>query len=102
MAPIRHRRTYWPQGTWMRLISKERLRRQMTVKGYGLGTLAKDANVSKGFVSHLCAGRRTTCTPAVAERIARCLEVDLDILFVPSLSIDKQRSVDRQTRSAAA
>jgi transcriptional regulator with XRE-family HTH domain len=84
----------------MRLISKERLKRQMQLKGYSLGALAEDVKVSKGFISHLTAGRKTTCTPRVAEEIARRLEVDLEILFVPSVSIDSGR-VDQRQKAAA-
>lgn len=84
----------------MRLISEDRLRRQMTAVGVSYQDLADSARVSKGFISHLVKARKKTCTPRVAEAIARRLGVDMELLFVPSVSIDTGRGI--QQRKVAA
>lgn len=76
----------WPKGTWMRLQSPELLRSLMARREMSLGTLARYAGCSKSFVSHLTGGRKKTCTPRLAERIAEALDVPVDLLFVPSTS----------------
>jgi transcriptional regulator with XRE-family HTH domain len=58
-----------------------------------LGTLADYANCSKGFISHLLSGRRSSCTPLLAERIARSLHVPVEVLFEPKQSTNDM-SVD--------
>lgn len=81
-------RRRWPKGTWMKLTSADTLRALMAQRGLSYETLARYAGCSKSFVSHLTRGRKTTCTPALAERIAEALSVPLEILFVPSVSAD--------------
>lgn len=93
-------RLRWPKGTWMRLISQDRLIRQMITVGVSYQELADAARVSKGFISHLARGRKKTCTPRVAEAIARRLSIDIELLFVPSVSIDSGRSISRQRTAA--
>lgn len=83
----------WPRGTWMRLQSSDTLRALMGQKGFSMGRLARYSGCSKSFVSHLVAGRKTTCTPELATRIAEALDVPLDILFMPSVSADSEQSV---------
>jgi transcriptional regulator with XRE-family HTH domain len=48
---------------------------------FSLGRLARYADCSKGFISHLLSGRRSSCTPALATRIAEALNVPLEVLF---------------------
>jgi transcriptional regulator with XRE-family HTH domain len=48
---------------------------------FSLGRLARYADCSKGFISHLLAGRRSSCTPELAARIAEALNVPLEVLF---------------------
>lgn len=77
----------WPPGTWMRLRSGGALREQMDRQGKSLADVARYAGVSRGFISHLTAGREKTCSPKVAQRIADLLGVSLELLFevqVPS------------------
>lgn len=59
----------------------------MEQRGLSLSTLARYAGCSKSFISHLLSGRKTTCTPALAGRIAQALDVPLEVLFVPSASV---------------
>lgn len=76
----------WPKGTWMRLQSGDTLRALMAQKRFSYERIARYSGCSKSFISHLTSGRKTTCTPELAERIAEALEVPLEILFVPSVS----------------
>lgn len=100
-SPIRITRTRYPRGTWMRLVSGEALRFWMDEKQVSLQDLALAADVSKGFVSHLTAGRKKTCKPATADAIARRLGVPLVILFVPSISSTEGSPIKQQRRVAA-
>lgn len=78
MAPYRR----WPKESWMKLTSAATLRALMDQRGFSMSRLGRYAGCSKSFIAHLCSGRKTTCTPQLAERIAEALEVPLDILFV--------------------
>lgn len=71
----------------MRLANPATLAALMQQRDMSYGTLGRYAGCSKGFVSHLTSGRRRTCTPQLAERIAEALSVPLEVLFVPSASI---------------
>ena len=90
----------FPKGTWMRLQSANTLRALMGQRGFSLDRMARYAGCSKGFISHLLAGRKTTCTPELALRIAEALDVPLDLLFVPSVSAPSRRP-DNGKRTAA-
>lgn len=84
-------RTRWPKGAWMRLQSPETLAALMRQRDIGLGRLARYVGCSKGFMSHLTSGRRSTCAPVTATRIAEALDVPLEILFVPSVPVADRR-----------
>lgn len=76
----------WPKGTWMRLQSTERLRAFVGPedgKKLSQRQLARYAGVHTSFINHLTSGRRSSCTPKVANRIAEAVGVPLEILFVP-------------------
>lgn len=100
MAQSRNTRRRWPRGTWMKLISKHALRLWMEQRGVSLQDLADSARVSKGFVSHLTAGRKSTMTPRVADAIARRLDVPLETLFVVSISSDTGHSIKQGGKAA--
>lgn len=85
----------------MRLASGATLRALMEQKGVSLMDMSLSAEVSKGFISHLTAGRKSTCTPKVAERIARRLDVPLTVLFVPSTSTTEGRNIPQQRKASA-
>jgi transcriptional regulator with XRE-family HTH domain len=70
----------------MRLRSPDTMRALMAQYNMSLGLLADYASCSKGFISHLLAGRRSSCTPLLAERIARSLHVPVEVLFEPRMS----------------
>jgi transcriptional regulator with XRE-family HTH domain len=79
-------RKRWPEGTWMRLRSSDTLRALMAQSDMSFKDLADYVGCSKGFISHLLAGRRTSCKPETARRIAGVLHVPVDVLFMPKLS----------------
>ncbi|MCX2931346.1 helix-turn-helix transcriptional regulator [Mycobacterium sp. CVI_P3] len=70
----------------MRLRSPATLRALMEQDKFSLGRLARYAGCSKGFISHLLSGRRSSCTPELATRIAEALNVPIEILFDPRMS----------------
>ena len=47
--------------------------------------LARGAGCHPSFIDHLLQGRRTSCTPIMANRIAEILEVPLEVLFMPTI-----------------
>lgn len=83
---MRAQRKRWPKGTWMRLHSGSLLRELMNTKRLSNADVAMSAGVGRTFISALVNGRRTSCSPKVAERIAERLEVPLEVLFVPRVS----------------
>lgn len=83
-------RRHWKRGTWMRLNSPLVLAGLLDHHGISMSRLARYAGCSKSFVSHLTAGRRTSCTPRLAERIAEALGVPLEVLFTPRESTTTQ------------
>lgn len=89
----------WPKGTWMRLQSRHTLKALMAQRSFSLERLARYSGCSKSMVSHLTAGRKSTCTPELAERIAEALEVPLEILFVPHASTNGRDSVGGQRKA---
>lgn len=85
----------------MRLRSPATLRALMEQYDFSLGRLARYADCSKGFISHLLAGRRSSCTPLLADRIAEALNVPVEILFDPRMS-PAGMSIDKKGEGSAA
>jgi len=77
----------------MKLTSADTLRALMAQKQVSYADLAATAEVSKGFISHLTSGRKNTCTPKVADRIVRRLDIPLQVLFMPSAPSTAGRSI---------
>jgi transcriptional regulator with XRE-family HTH domain len=75
----------------MRLQSGEILRAFMRQRGISERTLARYAGCSRAMVGHLLHGRKTTCTPQLAVKIAEALSVPLEALFVPRVSTNMDR-----------
>ncbi|WP_045076469.1 helix-turn-helix domain-containing protein [Psychromicrobium lacuslunae] len=65
----------------MRLKSADTLRALMQQESVSIGNLAASAGCSKGFISHLLAGRRRSCTAALAAKIATSLGAPVTVLF---------------------
>lgn len=89
----------WPKGTYMQLVSSERLRSfvgpEETKKMSGR-RLARAIDVHPSFIDHLLAGRVKSCKPVTAQRIVEALDVPLDILFVPETASTGSGSVKEQ------
>lgn len=82
-----HTTRRWPKGTYMRLISPDRLRSFVgpePSKKMSGRRLARYIEVHPSFIDHLLSGRRKSCNTRTGERIAEALDVPLDILFVPT------------------
>jgi transcriptional regulator with XRE-family HTH domain len=84
----------------MKLRSAEILKAFMKDQRLSMQGLATRANCSKSFVGFLANGAKTTCTPALAVRIAEALSVPLDVLFVDEASARSGRG-DKSRRTAA-
>lgn len=97
MKPQRKR---WPKGTWMRLKSGMLLRELMNTKRLSNADVAMSAGCGRTFISALVNDRRTSCTPAVAMRIAERLEVPLEVLFTPKTSAASGNNDKRKARAA--
>ena len=95
------RKNRWPEGTWMQ-VNREVLVDEMSTKGFSMDRLARYAGCSKGMVSHLTSGRRTSCTPALAENIAEALGMSVRSLFVPRVSTEGAQIVHRNKTGARA
>lgn len=95
MAHNRHRR--WPKGSWMRLISRDTLKALMAQKDFSRRRLARYCGLpGSGMIDHLVDGRKTSCTPQLAERIAEALDVPLDLLFAASLPTGERHTAVRE------
>jgi hypothetical protein len=95
----------WPKGTYMKLISPERLRAFVGPepdKKMSGRRLARYINKHPSFVDHLLAGRSRSCKPRTAEHIAEALAVPLDVLFVPSSPSETQYFDKSQTGQVVA
>lgn len=80
------KRNRWPKGTWMQLTNGKILRGLMDTRGVSNADVAMAAGCGRTWISALVNGRRTSCSPKVAERIALYLQVPLEVLFVPRAS----------------
>ena len=87
-----HRYRRWPKGTYMQLVSAERLRSFVGDPAKNPGVkmsqrrLARYIDRDPSFINHLTSGRRKSCKPRTAELIAEALDVPLDVLFVPEVA----------------
>lgn len=91
-------RKRYPKGTYMKLISADRLRAFVGPepdKKMSGRRLARGIGKHPSYIDHLLQGRCTTANPVTAQRIAETLEVPLDLLFDPKTSPNSSRNVDR-------
>ena len=83
----------------MKLRSISTLKALMEQDDMSLDRLARYAGCSKGFISHLRAGRKSTCTPEKAQRIAEALRVPVSVLF--DANVSPTAGQQRKQRAAA-
>lgn len=82
------KRRRWPKGTYMRLISPERLRAFVGPepdKKISGRKLALRIGKHPSMIDHLLSGRCTSCKQSTAEEISEVLGVPLEILFDPKV-----------------
>jgi hypothetical protein len=105
MHTVTRLRRRWPKGTWMRLKSPELLRAFVgdplkdASKRMSGRQLAKYVDVHPSFIDHLLAGRRTSCEPGTAERIAEVLGVPLNVLFDPKVPTTARQTVQHSAHN---
>lgn len=90
-----HQRRRFPKGTYMQLISAERLRSFVgpePEKKMSGRRLARAIEKHPSFIDHLLSGRSKSCKPVTAQRIAEALDIPLDLLFVPETASIASRS----------
>lgn len=86
----------WPKGTWMKLTSGAILRAFMDERKVSNHDVALAAGVGRTFISALVNERRTSCTPAVAQRIERFLGVPEGVIFVAKTSAASGHNTKRK------
>lgn len=94
----------WPKGTWMKLRTAEILRAFVgpgPEKKMSARRLARYAEVHPSFIDHLLAGRRRSCEPKTANRIAEALELPVEVLFEVHATTTKQKTAKSRAESAA-
>lgn len=85
---------------WMELKDPTLLAGLMEAKGYSARRLARDAGWSSHtYLQRLLRGDVKTLKPVPAARIAHCLEVPFNLLFVSKMSDDGARNM-RKGRAA--
>lgn len=92
----------WPKGTWMKLTNGKILRGLMDQRGVSNADVALAAGCGRTFISALVNGRRDSCKPETAERIALYFQVPLELLFTPRTSAASGQTVKPQMRKVAA
>lgn len=90
----------WPKGTWMKLTSKDTLKALKKQRRLSYGDIAEMAGCHRSMISQLANGHRTSCTAPLAERIALCLGVPSEVLFVAQASAASGQN-DKSRRPAA-
>lgn len=98
MATTRYRRR--PKGTWMKLRSTELFRAFVgpeDSKKLSARQLARACGKTPGFINHLTTGRKNSCYPETADRIAQALGVPTDVLFEERLTTAERSNDNRGT-----
>ena len=83
----------WPSGTWMRLQSADTLKALIKQRNLSLDRMARYAGCSKSFISHLTAGRKTTCTATSSPSASRRRLTFPLGFFVPSTDAERVQNV---------
>jgi transcriptional regulator with XRE-family HTH domain len=70
----------------MQVQNKDFLKATIQQRNLSYADVAEMADCHKSMIGQLASGHRTSCTPELAERIARCLGVPRGLLFVERAS----------------
>lgn len=84
----------------VRLISPVALQTYIKFRDLSLREVAERSDNSKSLIGHLTTGERKSTSPDRARRIARALDVPVEVLFVPEVSTVK-RDTSRKAKVAA-
>ena len=73
---------------WVRLIDRQTLIRYKKHRGFTNETLAIECGTKRhrSAISHLCGGQRETCSPELAAKIEKALNVPPGSLFVTEVA----------------
>lgn len=63
--------------------------------------LAEKVNVHHSFINHLTSGRKKSCEPETAERIAEALGVPLSVIFLPEEPTEKRQTYNQKLAKAS-
>jgi transcriptional regulator with XRE-family HTH domain len=96
-----HARTRWPRGTYMKVRNPQVLKGLIQQKGLSYADVGRNTERDRTYIYQLASGRRSTCLPQVAVRIAQILDVPVDLLFEPRMSPVTGQSVDSRKKIAA-
>lgn len=88
-------RRRWPKGTYMRIKSGALLREMMNTRKVSNRDLGLWVGQDRSLISALANERRTTCTPAVADRIAEFFGVPTELLFEPRTSANSGQNLKK-------
>lgn len=91
---------HWPKGTWMQVISKDTLKALIQQRGLSYADVGEMAGCHRSMIGQLVSGHRISCKPTLAENIARCLGVPVELLFLPRASAASGRVVTDERISA--
>ena len=84
----------------MKLTSRDTLKALIRQRGLSYNDIGQMAGCHRSMISQLANGHRTSCTAELAERVALCLGVPSEVLFVANASAGSGRNA-RTMRSAA-
>lgn len=84
----------------MKLTSKDTLRALIKQRGMSYADVGRAVDCHRSMISALVNGHRSSCKPRTAERIALCLGVPLEVVFVPQASADAVRSAKTGGKAA--
>lgn len=87
---------------WMRLRDRYQLIGYMTQRGLSCRELGRWARCSGQMIGHLRTGEVATCTPALAARIEKALNVEPGALFEPRFNASRVSNVLPNTRQRNA
>lgn len=91
----------YPRGTYMKLQSRDTLRALIKQRGLSYGDIGEMCGCHRSMISQLVNGSRTTCKPGLADKIAICLGVPTEVLFVAKTSAVSGRNIPSRERVAS-
>lgn len=91
----------WPDGTYAEVKSAKLLAAQIDYSGLDCARIAERADCSRQMISFLKTGRYKSCTPRLAAKIERALDVPPGTLFTVREKSTDGSQADRPQRIAS-